>query len=258
MPFYDYPMNFSYISQTLFMIFSGLSQDFLKTLSWLSRNFLRTCSVLSQDFPKSFSGLSYYFLVNYSWFLHAIYMTFLLLSQKFRMTFLSLFQDFLRNFSGNARVIFFLAWVKLLPKFSVFCRKSEECCNFYFIFWHFLTIYGALWYFMALLWHFMPLFGTFGLVYGLWRIYSFRNLCPIWGEIFSNKPCSRNFFLCSSMSGQRDIVHLVPVGQGPLHRHPYRLAVLGQSAGHLLFIPWHLISTIAPCYSMPLNQVGSG
>ena len=158
MTFLKLSYHFLFLSHDFLMTLSRLIYVFLMIFFWLSKESIRTFSGLSKDFLKSVSWISHNCLVTFSYLSYA----------------------FLRTFSGNARVIFFLALVKLLPKFLVFCRESEECCNFLFhFFWHFMTIYGALWYFMALLWHFMPLFGTFGLVYGLWRIHFCRNLCPI-------------------------------------------------------------------------------
>ena len=49
--------------------------------------------------------------------------------------------------ASNACVNFFLARVKSVPNFTVFCR-SKECCNCALLlsfFWHFMDAYGALW-----------------------------------------------------------------------------------------------------------------
>ena len=32
--------------------------------------------------------------------------------------------------ASNACVNFFLAWVKYVPNFTLFCRESELCCDF--------------------------------------------------------------------------------------------------------------------------------
>ena len=85
--------------------------------------------------------------------------------------------------AGNACVIFFLARVKSVPNFTVFCWKSEECRNYALLssyFGKFVTIYGALWYFLALLWHFMALLACYTV---LWRIHFCRNLRTFSGKI---------------------------------------------------------------------------
>ena len=42
-----------------------------------------------------------------------------------------------------ARLNFVLAWVKYVPNFSLFCHKSEFCCNFVFLFmaFSFVNVY---------------------------------------------------------------------------------------------------------------------
>ena len=80
----------------------------------------------------------------------------------------------------HACVNFFLAWVKSVPSFTVFCCKSEECCNISLyrdFFWHFMTIYEALWYFLASLWHLMAILALLACYTVLWRIHFWRNLC---------------------------------------------------------------------------------
>ena len=107
--------------------------------------------------------------------------------------------------ASNAHVIFFLAQVKSMPNFTFFCRKSERCRNLLFsfvvIFWHFMTIYGALWDFLKILGHFMPLFLACYTV--LWRIHLYCNLLTFLGKIILAQTLLVYIFLSFSMSEYR-------------------------------------------------------
>ena len=87
---------------------------------------------------------------------------------------------------SNACVNNFLAEVKSVPNFTVFCRKSEKCRNFSLL----LSFSGKLWLFMAIYGTFknsMAIYATFFALLAcytvLWRINFCRNLCTFSGKI---------------------------------------------------------------------------
>ena len=96
--------------------------------------------------------------------------------------------------ASNACVNFFLARVKSVPNFTVFCCKSEGCRNFAFflyffagILWIFTARYGTFWHFHGTLWRLWPftLFCgkfTFAAIYALFRV-----------KLFWHKPGSCKF-----------------------------------------------------------------
>ena len=65
--------------------------------------------------------------------------------------------------ASNVCVNFFLAQVKSVSNFTVFCCKGEECCNFaLFINFFFLAFYDYLWRYIRLFGTVMALDGNFG------------------------------------------------------------------------------------------------
>ena len=100
--------------------------------------------------------------------------------------------------ASNACVIFFLSRVKSVLNITVFCCKSEKCCNFAFLL-YFLAFYDYLW-------RFMILFGTFMTLYGIfWHFWPVTLFCGeftfvaiytlFWVKIFWHKPCLCKFFV---------------------------------------------------------------
>ena len=69
--------------------------------------------------------------------------------------------------ASNACVNFFLARVKYVANFTVLFAKVRNIAilHFYCHFFHFMTINGALEFFLALLWHFMAIVSTFTLLH---------------------------------------------------------------------------------------------
>ena len=91
--------------------------------------------------------------------------------------------------ASNARVHFFLAKV-LSQKWGML----QFCALIAIFFWHFMTIYSALFYFLALLWHFWHLLALLACYIVLWRIHC-RNLRTFLGKFILPQHCECNFFV---------------------------------------------------------------